>query len=176
MNIVLIGPPGSGKSTQGILLGEKLHIPYFSVGQILRNKAEGTSEDAQMIKEYVDKGDLLPDSIMMPLVESYVAEIGHNGFIMDGFPRHIEQAKQFKQHIDKVIYVSLPDEEAIVRITHRTDKRNDQSEATILHRLDVFHEQTDKVIEYYRENGKLIEIDGMPSVEEIHTNILRELS
>lgn len=176
MNIILIGPPGSGKSTQGKLLSEKLNLPYFSVGQILRDIAQTDDPQAEKIRSYTEKGDLLPDDIVIPIIEKHVAHADHqNGFILDGFPRVLDQAKMFNHHIDKVIYVSLDDKEALWRIAKRTDKRHDQSAATILHRIQVFHEQTDKVIEYYRNKGLLVEIDGMPSIEEIHKDILSKI-
>lgn len=177
MNIILIGPPGSGKSTQGKLLSEKLNIPYFSVGQILRSIAEGDSEDAKNIKKYITQGNLLPDEVVVPIVEKYITEDSHaKGFILDGFPRVFEQARDFKHDIDHVIYVSLDDKEALWRIAKRTDKRNDQSAATILHRLEVFHAQTDKVIQFYRQKGILIEVDGHPSIDDIHAEILEKLN
>ena len=176
MNIILIGPPGSGKSTQGGLLSKKLDLPYFSVGHILRKIAEGDSDEAKEIQGYLREGNLLPDEIILPILTKHLEHEDHaHGFILDGFPRNIDQAQQFDQKIDNVIYIRLDDKEALWRIAKRTDKRHDQSATTILHRIDVFHKQTDKVIEYYREKGLLIEIDGHPSVEDIHTSILQAL-
>ncbi len=176
MNIILIGPPGSGKSTQGALLSQALSLPYFSVGSILRSLAEGDSQQAQTIRSYINEGNLLPDHIIMPILDAHLAHEDHkNGFILDGFPRDVEQAKAFTQHIDVVVYIRLPDKESLWRIAKRTDKRHDQSAATILHRIEVFHEQTDKVIEYYASQGILKEIDGMPDPQTIHTSILQAL-
>lgn len=177
MNIILIGPPGSGKSTQGDLLSKKLKLPYFSVGQILRKLSEGNSEKAEELKKYMDAGNLLPDDVIMPIIEDHLKHKDHhNGFIMDGFPRHLDQAHGFSQHIDKVIYIDLPDKEALWRIAKRTDKRHDQSAATIIHRLEVFHKETDKVRAFYEKQGKLIKVDGMPSIEKIHASILKALA
>lgn len=177
MNIILIGPPGSGKSTQGDLLSKKLKLPYFSVGRILRKIAEDKSEKAEKLKKYMDAGNLLPDNIIMPIIEDHIKHEDHqNGFIMDGFPRHLDQAEGFSQPVDKVIYIDLPDKEALWRIAKRTDKRHDQSAATILHRLEVFHRDTDKVRAYYEKQGKLIKVDGMPSIEKIHASIVKALS
>lgn len=172
MNIILIGPPGSGKSTQGALLSKVMSLPYFSVGSILRGIAEGDSQQSQTIRSYLNEGNLLPDDIIMPILDAHLAHEDHkNGFILDGFPRDLNQAKAFNQHIDVVLYIRLPDKESLWRIAKRTDKRHDQSAATILHRIEVFHEQTDKVIEYYKSLGILIEIDGMPDPQTIHSAI-----
>lgn len=173
MNIILIGPPGSGKSTQGALLSEALHLPYFSVGSILRAIAQGTDSQALEIRKFVDAGNLLSSDVILPILETHLQHENHkNGFILDGFPRSLEEAQKFSHHIDKVIYIRLPDKEALWRIAKRTDKRNDQSAATILHRIDVFHEETDKVIAYYKAKNIVFEVDGLPSAQEIHNQIL----
>ena len=174
MNIILIGPPGSGKSTQGDLLSKKLHIPYYSVGQILRRIAQSDRPDAKKIEGYLNSGNLLPNDVVMPIIEEHLEGKNHeNGFILDGFPRIVEQAEKFKHPIDKVIYIDLPDKEALWRIAKRTDKRHDQSAMTILHRLELYHKEIDKVHDLYEKQGILIKIDGMPSAEEIHKNILQ---
>lgn len=176
MNIILIGPPGSGKSTQGSLLGDRLNIPYISAGKMLRSISEGTSKDAEMIREYVNNGNLLPDDVMLPLIQSFLKDAKFdNGFVLDGFPRTLNQALGFETQIDKVVYVRLTDEEAMNRIRTRTEKRNDQSEETVRHRLTIFHTETDEVIKHYRGLGKLIEVDGMPAIEDIHIEILEKL-
>lgn len=177
MNIILIGPPGSGKSTQGTLLSEALKLPYFSVGSILRSLAEGSDDRANMIRGFLDAGNLLPADIVLSIIHEHLQHENHkNGFILDGFPRSLEEAQKFDQHIDKVIYIRLPDKESLWRIAKRTDKRHDQSASTILHRIEVFHEETDKVVAYYKEKGLVLEVDGMPSAEDIHQQIIQSLT
>ncbi|OGK29453.1 hypothetical protein A3B02_01395 [Candidatus Roizmanbacteria bacterium RIFCSPLOWO2_01_FULL_42_14] len=176
MNIVLIGIPGSGKSTQGKLLSEKLEIPYIAMGGILRDIADESTKRGKRIKTTLEHGDLLPDDEVIAIAREYLSKPENShGYIIDGFPRTVNQAQNFSHDIDTVLLVMLDDKEALWRIALRIDPRNDQSAATIMHRLKVFHRDTDPLIEFYKQAGVLHEIDGYPSIEEVHTAILKEL-
>lgn len=176
MRIILIGIPGAGKSTQGNLLSKRLKLPYLSAGHIFRQIAKEKTPRGRYYKEVLHSGELLPDDKALPVIEEYLARKEYKrGYILDGFPRNIAQAKNFNEKIDKVINIALPDKEALWRLAYRADKRDDQAAATIVHRLEVFHESTDPLIEHYRKVGLLVDIDGSGTVEEVNEEILKNL-
>ena len=174
MKIVLIGIQGSGKSTQGELLQNKLHVPFLATGQIFRTLAkEETSEIGKYIREYMFAGHLVPDEKVIEIVSGYLSKEEYkNGYILDGFPRTVKQAESFSEDLDLVVYLKVSDEEALNRIAGRKDTtRKDERPEAINQRIKAFHEQTEPVIEYYRTRGKLIEVNGEQSIEEIHEKI-----
>jgi adenylate kinase len=115
MKIILIGLQGSGKSTQGNLLSEKLGLPYLSSGHIFRAMAQEKTDLGRYVKELLSGGLLIPDDITFDVVSEYLTKPEYqNGYILDGFPRTIVQAKKFKEKIDYVFYLKLTDEKAIV--------------------------------------------------------------
>ncbi len=176
MRIILIGIPGAGKSTQGNLLSKQLKLPYLSTGHIFRLLSKDKSPQGRYIKEMLHSGNLIPDTKTLPIVEEYLSRSAYSrGYILDGFPRTVHQAKEFKQKIDKVIYIGLEDKDALWRIAFRTEERDDQAAATIIHRIQTFHTSTDPVIEYYREAGLLEDIDGNGTIDEVNERILRTL-
>jgi adenylate kinase len=176
MKLILIGIQGAGKSTQGNILSEKLGIPYLSTGHIFREMAKEKTTLGRYIKEVMNSGALIPDEKTLEIVSDYLGRPEYqNGYIMDGFPRTTAQAEAFGNGIEKVIYLNVPDREALWRIAHRTDMREDDTLVAIRKRIELFHEVTKPVIEYYREKGILIEIDGEKSIEEISDVILADL-
>ena len=177
MNLILIGMPGSGKTTQGDALSSKLNIPYLSSGKILRKLSEAQTPRGEHMRTIMNSGNLLPDDETIEIIEEHLAQPEYkHGYILDGFPRTMYQAEKCRLPIDKVIYIELTDEEAIRRIAHRAEKRNDQSpEATRL-RLRIFHDETDKLIDQYEKMGLLLRIDGSPSIEQVTADILAKLS
>lgn len=177
MKLVLIGIQGAGKSTQGNLLSKQLKIPYLSTGHILREMAKTKTQLGRYIKETINAGVLVPDVKMIPIVNEYLSKPGYkNGYILDGFPRTVYQAEQFKNHIDKAIYINVPDKEALWRIAYRNGSgREDETLPAIKKRIQLFHESTQEVIDYYDERKKLIEIDGTQSIDEVNNDILKSL-
>ncbi len=180
MKLVLIGIQGSGKSTQGNLLSDKLEIPYLSTGHILRQIAKEKTRMGRYIKETINAGVLVPDKRMIPIVEAYLRRPEYEkGYILDGFPRTIAQAEVFNGEVRHVIYLNVSDREALWRLSYREeDDNNDREDDTLLairKRIELFHEYTEPVLEHYRKLGKLIEIDGEQSIEEIHAEILKKL-
>lgn len=176
MKIILIGIQGAGKSTQGNILSEKLSIPYLSTGHIFRDMAKEKSKMGRYIKEVMNSGALIPDEKTLEIVSEYLKRPEYqNGYIMDGFPRTTTQAEAFGNGIDKVIYLNIPDKEALWRLSYRDDNREDETLGAIRKRVGLFHEVTEPVIDHYRKKGQLIEIDGEKSIEDITQEILSAL-
>jgi len=177
MKIVLIGVQGSGKSTQGNKLAEILNVPYLSTGHIFRELAKEHTPIGRYIKETMNAGYLIPDEETLKIVSEYLSRDEYKqGYILDGFPRTRTQAETFSNGIDKVLYINVPDEEAVRRLTMRDDGREDQTPPALQKRIELFHKFTEPVIDYYREKGKLAEIDGLQSIDDIHQKITEILS
>ena len=180
MKIILIGIQGSGKSTQGNLLSEKLNLPYLSTGHIFRELAKEHNPLGRYIKETMTAGYLIPDKKTNEIVSEYLSRSEYGrGFILDGYPRTITQAKAFKNGIDKVIYLEVSDKEALWRLSYRNgdngEKREDDTISAIRKRIELFHKFTEPVLEFYREKGKLMTINGEDPIETIHKSIMDKI-
>lgn len=177
MKIILIGIQGSGKSTQGNLLSEKLNIPYLSTGHIFREMAKEKTAMGRYIKETMNAGFLIPDERTLSIVEEYLSRSEYKkGYILDGFPRTVTQAEQFVEDIDHVIYLNVSDKEALWRLSYRNDEREDETLLALRKRIELFHKFTKPVLDFYKEKGILDEIDGENEIEEIHSEILEKIS
>ena len=177
MKLILIGIQGAGKSTQGNLLSEKLSIPYLSTGHIFREMAKGKTPLGRYIKEIMNAGYLIPDEKTVEIVSEYLKKQEYkDGYILAGFPRTIEQVKKFQNGVDKVIYLKVSDREALWRLSYREGVgREDETLTAIRKRIELFHTLTEPVLDFYRQNGILVEIDGEKSIEEIHKEILEKI-
>lgn len=173
MKIILIGIQGSGKSTQGNLLSEKLNIPYLSTGHIFREIAKEKTPFGRYVKETLNAGVLIPDDKTLEIVTDYLSRSEYkNGYILDGFPRTVKQATEFINGINYVFYLNVSDREALWRLSYRDDSREDDTLLALRKRIELFHEVTEPVLDYYREKGILVELDGEKEIEEIHNEII----
>lgn len=175
MKIILIGIQGAGKSTQGNLLSEKYHLPYLSSGHIFREMAKEKSPWGRYVKETVNSGALIPDTKTVKIVEEYLSKPEYaKGYILDGFPRTVPQAKAFSNGVDMVIYLDVSDKEALWRLSGRFDEgvREDNTLVAIRKRIGLFHSVTTPVLEYYRRKGLLHSINGEQSIKDIHRAIV----
>ncbi len=174
---VVIGIQGAGKSTQGTLLSHQLHLPYLSTGHIFREMAKEKTAMGRYVKETLNAGLLIPDSRAIAIVEAYLKKsIYKKGYILDGFPRTLHQAKTFSHDLDKVIFIDLPEKEALWRIAGRGDsEREDETVAGVQKRMELFNSVTMPVIDYYRKQNKLISVDGTLSIEDINKEVLQQL-
>lgn len=175
MKILLIGPQGSGKSTQAKLLAEYLKIPFISTGDIFRIMAEEGSELGQRVKNILNKGELMDDETASEIVRNQLSTPDlSRGFILDGYPRNLEQVQLFDPQFDRVIYLNVPEEELLKRLTARG--REDDSPEAIKTRLDLYYVQTQPLLDYYKNQGILTEIDGIGSIEDVQQRIRDSLN
>lgn len=186
LNLIIFGPPGAGKGTQAILLAKKYKLTHLSSGDLLRQELKN-GELGKKIKGYQDAGKLVPDSIIIKMMENAVAKnIKGKGFIFDGYPRNPRQAKHLDKflkgnrlNINAVFNLKLSQEEAAKRIILRgkTSGRSDDNLKTINNRYKVYRKQTAPLLEYYKAQKKVINIDGRPEIKliskEINTSITK---
>ena len=179
MKIILMGIQGSGKSTQGSLLSEKLGIPYLSSGHIFRDIAKEVTPWGRYVKETLNAGYLISDEKTVPIIEEYLSKPEYTkGYILDGFPRSVPQAEEFRNNVDKVFYLKVSDKEALWRLSDRLDEgvREDNTLQAIRKRIKLFHDLTEPVLDYYRKLNRLIEVDGEKSIEEVFSEIVSHVS
>jgi adenylate kinase len=214
MRIVLLGGPGSGKGTQAKKLTDKYRIPQISTGDIFRAAVKEGTPMGLKAKEYMDKGELVPDDVVVGVVKERLAKPDlDKGFMLDGFPRTLGQAQaldkimaEISKKIDHAVLVDVPDEELMKRLTGRRTCRNsacgkmyhvmfnrpkkegvcdacgselyqrdDDSEATIRERLNVYAEQTAPLIDYYDKKGLLRRVEGVGPIDGIFASIVKIL-
>jgi len=177
MKIILIGIQGAGKSTQGNLLSKQLKVPYLSTGHIFREIAKEKTALGRYLKETMNAGLLIPDEKTLEIVNQYLSRSEYKkGYILDGFPRTIVQAKHFVNNIDKVIYLEIPEKEAWWRIVNRNDtSRTDETLPALKKRIESFFKFTKPVLGYYEEKKKLAVINGLEDIKEVNENILKSL-
>ena len=180
-NIIIMGPQGSGKSTQAQMLAKKLGLKHISTGRTFREIAKEDSKLGRKIRNYLDKGLLISHKRVMEVINTVVPK---EGFVLEGSPRELHQAKEIKHRIDKVIYIHTSDEEGIRRIMKGTKiagkgvsrkGRGDDTPKALKKRLALFHERTEPVLDFYRRKGILVEIEGERSIEEVFKSVLEVL-
>jgi len=178
MKLIIIGIQGAGKSTQGNLLSEKLKIPYLSSGHIFRQMAKEKSPWGRYVKETINAGVLMPDTKTVEIIEEYLKRPEYNrGYILDGFPRTVPQAKRFSNGVDCVIYLEVSDKEALWRLSGRVEEgvREDNTLQALRKRIESFHEYTKPVISHYKRRRILEIVDGEQSIPAIHREIMKRL-
>lgn len=184
INIVLFGPPGSGKGTQAAKLVEKYGIDHISTGDIIRGEIKAGTPFGRSVQEFTEKGQLAPDELVVNIIENYLSTHRHvRGNIFDGFPRTIPQAVAFDEMLknnglDVTLMVSLdvPDDELIERILIRgkeSGRADDSDVKVIKNRIRVYKEQTAVVADFYAGQKKYYPIYGLGTVEEVFERIVR---
>ena len=204
MNVIFLGPPGAGKGTQAVRVCERLGIPQISTGDILRRAMREQTPTGLAAKSYVDKGQLVPDSVVIDIVRERLAQADcAGGYLLDGFPRTVPQAEALAQFasIDAVIDIDVSDEKLIERLSGRRVcpacggtyhvstlngdacercggqliQRDDDKAETVLSRLSVYHAQTAPLIDYYDAKGLLRKVDGAQPMDACFSAILSAL-
>ena len=204
MKIIFLGAPGSGKGTHATRVKTELGVPHISTGDIFRENIKGGTPLGVLAKSYIDKGALVPDDVVIKIVEDRLSrEDCKNGFILDGFPRTIYQAEALKKiaDIDVVINLVVDDEAIVKRVAGRRMcrcgetynvaflngkttcakcggelyQREDDKEETVKSRLEVYHKETAPLIDYYRKEGLLKDVDGSQGIDAVYADILKVL-
>ena len=205
MKLIFLGPPGAGKGTQALGVSSSLNIPHISTGDMFRSAIKNETPTGLEAKRYMDAGQLVPDSVVIAMVKERLAmEDCANGYLLDGFPRTVEQAEALKDisEPDAVVNIDVPDELLMDRLTGRRVcpkcagtfhiskladpticpvcgdaliHRNDDKPETIANRLSVYHAQTAPLIGYYTDNGKIRTIVGDKKPEDVQKAILSAL-
>lgn len=182
LNVVLFGAPGCGKGTQSELLEKKFGLSHISTGEIIRSHIKSQTELGKQMQEYISRGELAPDSVVIGMVEEYLEQNkGIKGTIFDGFPRTTAQAEAFDKmlkkmgdNVDVMIYMDVPEEELVKRILLRgkdSGRADDASEDVIRNRIAVYREQTEIVADHYSKQGKYVAIDGVGTMDEVFDRI-----
>ena len=183
MQIIVLGPPGAGKGTQSLLIAQKLGLIHLSTGEILRKAVEDKTGLGLKAKEIMDKGHLVSDEIMIGIIRDAISkdEVKKIGFILDGFPRTLKQAIALDEILMelgyndlKVINLVADEDELLKRLKGRG--RSDDTIETILHRRKVHKDQTEPVIDHYRQKFEVFNINGVGSISDINKSILGVLT
>ncbi len=212
MKVIMLGAPGAGKGTQAVRVAEEYKIPHISTGDIFRANIKGGTELGKKAKGYMDAGQLVPDELVCDLVADRIQKDDcANGFVLDGFPRTIPQAKaldealaKLGQSMDFAVNIDVPDEAIIQRmsgrraclscgatyhIVYKAPKvadvcdtcgsalviREDDKPETVKNRLDVYHAQTQPLIDYYTNAGILVTVDGTQNMDDVFADIKAKL-
>jgi adenylate kinase len=170
MNVLLIGPPGSGKGTQGERLAARYGIEHLATGDLLRAEVVAETPLGVEVRETMDRGNLVPDETIVELVmPKVIAAAKGAGYLLDGFPRTVEQAEQARRLADDpevapdaVVYLEVGRDELVRRILARaeTEGRSDDNSETVANRLHVYDEVTSPLVEHYRDRGLLVTVDA----------------
>ncbi|GAC1327098.1 MAG: adenylate kinase [Mycobacteriales bacterium] len=185
MRLLMLAAPGAGKGTQGARIAEHFQITHIATGDRLRDEVKRQTPLGKQVEEQTSRGELVADDVIIemlrgPLVEATKA----GGYVLDGFPRTLEQAKEGRRVAKELgvaaqaaLYLTVDDDELVRRLLHRaeTEGRADDNETTIKKRLELFHEVTQPVVDFYAQRGMVITVDAMRSIEEVAGEILDKL-
>jgi adenylate kinase len=185
-NLIIFGPPGSGKGTQSEKLIEKYGLKHLSTGDLLRSELANQTPLGMEARKFMDRGQLVPDEVVIGMISSAIdANPGINGFLFDGFPRTTAQAEALdkllalnKTEIAVVLFLKVPDDELISRMVSRakTSGRSDDADETIQRkRLEVYKKDTLPVAEYYKKAGKVVEVEGVGTIDNIFGKLSAEI-
>ena len=185
MNLLVLGPQGSGKGTQAARISADHGIPHVSTGEMFRAAIAGGTELGRQVEPILASGDLVPDELTVALIRERLSRAdAADGFVLDGFPRNLAQAEELDEvlaeigrSLDAVLFFDIPDEVALERIASRAaeEGRHDDQADAIARRLAIYHDHTEPVVERYRATGKLVPLHAARSIGEVATEIAAAL-
>jgi adenylate kinase len=182
MRLLLVAPPGAGKGTQAAKLSAHYDIAHLSSGELLRKEVTAGTKIGQVAAAYLQRGDLVPDELVIEILALPVLEaVAHGGYVLDGYPRTLRQAEEAYQvaqqvegiELNAVIHLDVSREELLRRLFARAQRegRDDDTDGTIAHRLDVFATETEPLLGFYAQRGLVLEIDGERPVDLVFADI-----
>lgn len=186
INLILFGPPGSGKGTQASKLVETYELMHISTGDLFRYEMGNNTPLGLEAKSYINKGELVPDSVTIGMLRNKVeANPSVRGFIFDGYPRNILQSEALDEilaartsEVSQLIMLEVPDDEIVGRLLNRgltSGRADDSDEMIIRNRIEVYKSETTPVFDYYAKKGKSIKINGVGSIEDIFNRLCNEI-
>ena len=186
MRVLLLGAPGSGKGTQGPRIAEHCGVPYVSTGELLRGHVRDGTKLGRAAQPYMDRGDLVPDDLVLAMILSLLTDPeSSNGYVLDGFPRTLPQAiaadeatKEAGGAADAVVSLDVPQDELTRRLQQRateSGRADDQTEATVRHRMHEYETKTAPLRDYYQRRGILVPIDATTSPDDVSHRIFAAL-
>jgi adenylate kinase len=178
VNLLIFGPPGSGKGTQSVKLAEKFNLTHLSTGDMLRAEIATGTELGEKMSSIMSKGELVPDEVVIEMIAAKVDSTkGSAGFLFDGFPRTVTQTEELEamlndrgMKIDRMLVLEVDHDELVRRLITRAEisgRPDDKNPAVIENRIDVYKEKTEPIIEYCRKRGIYQPVDGMGTIEDI---------
>lgn len=180
-NFILFGPPGSGKGTQSVKIAEKYNLAHISTGDIFRKNIREKTELGLKVQSIIEKGELVPDELLIEILENAMDQYEEKkGFVFDGFPRTKQQAKDMDVMLEKrnesvslVLALEVNDDIIIARLLKRAELegRKDDTKEVIENRINVYNNQTQPLIDFYKDENKFASVNGIGSIDEIFNNI-----
>lgn len=185
MRLIIMGPPGAGKGTQAEFIAQRFSIPAISTGDIFRANVADETPLGVEAKKYMDAGEYVPDAVTNEMVRDRLAQPdAADGFLLDGYPRTLAQVKELDQMLEAsnvelkaAVVLQVPEDQLVARLLQRAQEQNraDDTEAVIRHRQQVYTQQTQPLVDVYRERNLLIEVDGDGDIGQITERVMAAL-
>jgi adenylate kinase len=176
--VALLGPPGSGKGTQAARLQDQLGFVPLATGDLLREARAAGTDLGRRASEYMDRGELVPDEVIVAMIRGELANLDNKPVLFDGFPRTVTQAdaltaalKERSRALSGVVLIDVPDDLVVERISGRHEARDDDDPETVRERLQVYHRETEPLVAYYDDRGLLRRVDGAQDPDEVEAAI-----
>ena len=185
MRVIMLGPPGAGKGTQGERIASRYAVPHISSGEIFRDEVARQTPLGVQLRGYLDAGDLVPDDLVLSMIMDRVIKASENdgGYVLDGFPRSLGQAEEAYRvatqvsgvELQSVVHLIVPRKELLRRMRARAaqEGRTDDNEATVEHRLDVYDSETEPMLGFYAGRGLVVDVDGYQPVEAVFDDTVK---
>jgi adenylate kinase len=186
MNLLVLGPQGAGKGTQAKRIASDYDIPHISTGEMFRAERAAGTDFGRRVGEIMERGELVPDDLTIAMIESRLQQDdARDGFVLDGFPRNLTQADaldamlgSIARGLDAILYFDVPDDVGFERALKRAqeESRADDTAEAIRRRLEIYHDETEPIVEHYRATGKLVPLHAARSIEEVYREIQQALA